>query len=156
MFAVSHTERGSGAVGCRSICQALDSIIRPLLQPKDSYNPGTCKFVPFLRAVTAGISQLSCTKAGRDKSHSAALDAKPLFPCCSPSEHLSTGELTARWLPWTSLFQCWANDVTEEVSYHRAVCLFLLSWSESKHLVLTGFAEAAGYVPSCVQPNSVF
>lgn len=50
MFAVSYQERGAGAVGCRSVCWALDSIIRPLLQPKGSYNPGTCKFVPFLRS----------------------------------------------------------------------------------------------------------
>jgi hypothetical protein len=106
MFAVSHTKRGSGAVGCHSVCRALDSIIRPLLQPKDSYNPGTCKFVPFLRAVTAGISQLSCTKAGPDKSHSTTLDAKPLFPPLQSrrTPALPRTRLTARWLPWTLLF----------------------------------------------------
>lgn len=83
LFAVSDPEQTSGASRCCCL-PVPDSIVEPPWQSKSSSNPVTCKLVPsLLQFVTAHISQLSCTKAGRDKIilrlMLAAMDRNSLF-----------------------------------------------------------------------------
>lgn len=149
MFAVSYLERGAGAVGCRSVCWALDSIIRPLLQPKGSYNPGTCKFVPFLRSCHSWHFPAKLQRGRRDKSQSAARDVKSLFSSRSlrtPEHRLLSLQLDGCLeLPFSL-----CRAIMGLCPPHRVICSFQWLPSESEHLVLSGVAEAVGYVPSHV------